>query len=257
MFSVKNIIALGLGALLGIGIPLAAAVIFKLKRRKAWLPSVFIGAATFFVFAMILEQLLHSIMLPIVSGNTAAYCIYGILAAGIFEETGRFVAYKTLMKKHLSTDNAIYMGIGHGGFEALLLLGLNMFSYFIIALVSTVTGSTDLFTSQVPPEAAETLKLQLEAVSQVGIANVLLSMLERLIAMTLHICMSVWVYEAVARKGKLWLYPAAIAAHALFDLSAVLYQTGILTSLSAVYIPMTIFTGVIVFATVKMAKALS
>lgn len=257
MFSVKNIIVLGLGALLGIGIPLAAAVIFKLKRRNTWLPSVFIGAATFFVFAMILEQLLHSIMLPIVSGNTAAYCIYGILAAGIFEETGRFVAYKILMKKHLSTDNAIYMGIGHGGFEALLLLGLNMFSYFIIALVSTVTGSTDLFTSQVPPEMAETFKSQLEAISQVGISNVLLSMFERLIAMTLHICMSVWVYEAVARKGKLWLYPAAIAAHALFDLSAVLYQTGVLTSLSAVYIPMTIFTGVIVFATVKMAKALS
>lgn len=257
MFSVKNIIVLGLGALLGIGIPLAAAVIFKLKRKDTWFPSVLIGAATFFVFAMILEQLLHSVMIPIVTGNTAAYCIYGILAAGIFEETGRFVAYKTLMKKHLSTENAIYMGIGHGGFEALLLLGLNMFSYFIIALVSTVTGSTDLFTSQVPPEMAETFKSQLEAISQVGISNVLLSMFERLIAMTLHICMSVWVYEAVARKGKLWLYPAAIAAHALFDLSAALYQTGILTSLSVVYIPMTLLTGIIVFVTVKMAKALS
>lgn len=57
MFSVKNIIVLGLGALLGIGIPLAAAVFFKLKRKDTWFPSVLIGAATFFVFAMILEQL--------------------------------------------------------------------------------------------------------------------------------------------------------------------------------------------------------
>lgn len=241
MFSAYNIISLGIGALLGLGIPAAAIIIFKLKNRGAWLPSVFIGAAAFFVFAMILEQLLHSVMLPIVKNNTVAYCVYGILAAGVFEETGRLAAYKTLMRKHLSMTNAVYMGLGHGGFEVIMILGLNMTSYFLTALFIGSTGGAEQLAAQ-NSISADTLTAQLEAISQIGIGDVMLSFFERLIAMTFHVCMSVWVYKAVSQKGKFWFYPAAIAAHALLDLSAVLYQTGAVTNLAAVYIPMTVLT---------------
>lgn len=253
MFSAYNIISLGAGALLGIGIPTAAAIIFKVKNKNVWLPSVFTGAAVFLVFAMILEQLLHSVMRPIIGDNVAFYCIYGALAAGIFEETGRLAAYKTVMRKHLSTDNALYMGIGHGGFEAIMILGLNMLVYFIMALAFDSRENTELLAAQ-NSVSAELMTAQLEVIARVGIPDILLSVFERLIAMTFHVCMSVWMYKSVSQKGKFWLYPAAVIAHALLDLSAVLYQTGVLTSIAAVYITMTAVTGIIVFVTVKMVK---
>ncbi|MBD5383577.1 MAG: YhfC family intramembrane metalloprotease, partial [Ruminococcaceae bacterium] len=140
MFGSQTIAALFVGGLLALIIPIAAAVVFKLKNRETWLPSVFIGAGTFFVFALILEQLLHAVMRPIVQGNVLLTCVYGALAAGIFEETGRFVAYKTLMKKRYATKNAVYMGIGHGGCEAIVLVGINFISYAFIALAVNVLG---------------------------------------------------------------------------------------------------------------------
>lgn len=256
MFSVGNIIALGVGTLLGIGIPTAAAVIFKLKNREAWVPSVFAGAATFLVFAMILEQILHSVMLPIVKDNTAAYCVYGVLAAGIFEETGRLAAYKTLMKNHYSTKNAVFMGIGHGGFEAVMILGLNMLAYFAMAVFIGIVGNAEQFMVQNSPIPIETAAEQVKAILRIGMGDVALSVYERVISMIFHICMSVWVYKAVSQKGKIWLYPAAIAAHAVLDLFAVLYQRNVLANIAAVYVPMTVLVGVIVFITVKLAKRL-
>lgn len=252
----ENIIALAVGTLLGIGIPVASVIIFKLKNRDAWLPSALIGAATFLVFALVLEQILHSVMLPIVSGSTFAYCIYGVLAAGIFEETGRYAAYKILMKKHYSTVNAVLMGIGHGGFEMLMVLGLNMIGYFVMAIFIDITGNIEQFIVQSSPIPIETVTEQIKAILEIGIGDVALSVFERIIAMVFHICMSVWVYNAVSQKGKTWLYLAAVLAHAVLDLFAVLYQRNVLTNLAGVYVPMAVFTGVIVFVTVKMVKKL-
>ena len=115
----ETIISLIVGGLLAIILPAAAIIIYKLRRKDTWVVSALIGAGTFLVFALVLEQLLHTVMMPVVGGNKVLYCIYGCLAAGVFEETGRFVAYKLFMKKHHTAQNAVMMGLGHGGFEAM------------------------------------------------------------------------------------------------------------------------------------------
>lgn len=258
MFSSSTVAMLFVGGALGIIIPVAAAVIFKLKNRETWLPSVFIGAGAFFVFAMILEQILHAVMIPIVSGNALLMSIYGCLAAGVFEETGRFVAYKTLMKRHYSTKNALYMGIGHGGCEALLLVGVNFISYAAIALMVNVIG-VDRFIQMSTvgnAEIAETIRTQLDAIAGIGAVTVFQAVYERLIAMTFHICMSVIVYKAASRRGKIWLYPLAVVLHAVLDVPAMLYQLGIITSIPAVHIIMTAFVAAVVFGTVMLCKRL-
>ncbi len=258
MFSSSTVAMLFVGGALGFIIPVGAAVIFKLKNRETWLPSVFIGAGTFFVFAMILEQLLHAAMIPIVSGSAVLMSVYGALAAGIFEETGRFVAYKTLMKRHYSTKNALYMGIGHGGCEALLLVGVNFISYAVIALTVNVLG-IDRFIQMSTAgnaEIAETIRTQLDSIAGIGAITVVQAIYERIIAMTFHICMSAVVYKAVSQRGKIWLYPLAVALHALLDVPAMLYQLGILTSIPAVHIAMTVFVAIVVFGTLMLCKKL-
>lgn len=249
--------ALAVGGILGLAIPIAAIIVFKKKNRDSWLPGVFIGAGTFIVFAMILETILHSVMLPLVQGNTWAYAIYGALAAGVFEETGRFVAYKTLMRKHLTTKNGVLMGLGHGGVEAMIVLGAMYLLYLIMAITANSAGGIEPFLESLNGTAPaenfiESTRVMLTTVEQIKFVNIIAPVYERLLAMTFHVCMSVWVYKAVTQKK--WLYPAAIAAHAFFDIFAAMFQTGVITSVLLLYGIITVITIAAVIVTVMLAK---
>lgn len=256
-YSTETIVALGLCGLLAIIIPIAAIIIYRIKNKDAWIPAALIGAGTFFVFALVLEQLLHLVMIPVIGDSIVGYVIYGALAAGIFEETGRFVAYKTLMKNHYTTKNAIFMGLGHGGFEAMFIIGATMFSYLAMAVMVNAMGLDEVMrlTGGNDPAVAEIAKAQLESIADFGFIKVGLNIFERLIAMTVHVCFSVWVYKAVSQKGKVWLFPAAALMHAVVDVSAALYQKGVIELLYT-YIYMTVLTAIVVVITVIMAKKL-
>lgn len=258
MFASSTIVSLLIGGLLAFIIPLAAVIIFKLKNREVWLPSVFIGAGTFLLFALVLEQLLHSVMLPIVQGSTLLYSVYGALAAGVFEETGRFVAYKTLMRKHYTTKNAVYIGIGHGGFEAIAVLGITLLSYVGIAVAVNSLG-IDAVAEQLAggnPALVETARQQLDAIGTYGFANMAMGIYERIIAMVFHVCMSVIVYKAVSQRGKIWLYPCAVVIHAAMDFPVALFQRGVFTSILLMYVILTAFAVIAVFAAVWLTKKL-
>ena len=256
MFSTETIAALAVGGVLAILIPIIAVIVFKKKNRDSWLPSVFIGAGTFIVFAMVLEQILHVVMLPIVKDNIIMYSVYGALAAGVFEEAGRFVAYKTLMKKHYTTKNAVLMGIGHGGCEAIIALGITLFTFLVLAIMTNAIGLDKVLelTDGGSPEVTETAKSQLETIREYNFISVAMGIYERIVAMTFHVCMSVFVYKAVTQKGKIWLYPTAILLHALLDFPAAMYQAKAITSIAVVYVIMTVFVALIVISTVIMVK---
>ena len=62
---------------------------------------------------MLLEQLMHSLVLlkmgPVskaLSENLWLYALYGGLAAGLFEETGRYLTMRFLMKGKWTRENA-------------------------------------------------------------------------------------------------------------------------------------------------------
>lgn len=256
MFSTQTIAALAVAGALGILVPTAAIVVFKLKNRDVKLKAAFVGMLTFFLFAMVLEQFLHMAMIPVVGSSGVWFVVYSSLAAGVFEETGRLVAYKTLMKRELTLKNAVYMGIGHGGFEAAAVLGFSMIVYLVMAVTANGYGGVEAFLEATKNNGSEVTRentrTTLETLEQVGFANVFLSLYERIVAMTLHVCMSVWVYKAVTER--MWLYPAAIAAHALLDVSAALYQLGAVTNIAIIYVIMTVYVAVVVFATIKITK---
>lgn len=256
MFTTETLAALVIGGVLGLAIPIAAIIVFKKKNRDSWLPSAFIGVATFIVFAMILESLLHTVMLPIVQGNPWVYGVYGALAAGVFEETGRFVAYKTLMRKHLTTKNSVMMGLGHGGVEAMILLGVSFLGYVIVALNVNSVGGIEAYMETLKgtttDELTESTRVLLVSLEQLKLVNIITPVYERILAMTFHVCMSVWVYKAVTQK--MWLYPAAILAHAFFDIFAAMFQAGVITSVWLLYGIFTVITIATVFVTVKLSK---
>ncbi len=214
-------------ALLGFAIPVFLCW-WAVKKHQAKLSTILIGAGTFVVFALVLESMVHQIVLKgpsgaAIQGKTLYYALYGGLMAGLFEETGRFLAMKFLLKKESSTPKAgVAYGLGHGGAEMALLFGLSMISIFTMAVMINA-GQTDLLTSGVPAEAQDQLATQLDQIKDASAGIYLIGLWERFSALILQVSLSILVWAAARRGGKWgWLFPAAILLHALVDGIAVI-----------------------------------
>ena len=216
-------------AFLGIAVPVCLAV-YLVRKHRAKLSSILIGAGTFILFALVLESILHQLVLKgphgsDILGNTLLYALYGGLAAGVFEETGRFLTMKFLMKKEPSKPlPGIAYGVGHGGAEMLIIFGITMINNLVIsALINS--GQADAIFAKVPEEAAGQLQAQLDQLQTLGAGTLLIGLWERFSALILHLGLSMLVWVAVRKGGKwLWLFPAAIVLHAIVDAGAVLLQ---------------------------------
>lgn len=244
--SVMNITALILQGGLCILFPFVLLIVWLVKTKAKKLPSL-IGALTFAVFAMGLETLPKYFLLiqknsvsDYILGHTWAFAAVGCLLAGIFEECGRFIAFKTVMKKYRDRRDAVTYGIGHGGFEAAFLIGFSVLSYVVMAFLMK-NGMFDTVMQQagdaVTQEQIDLLKSQITGANFLG---ALVGVWERLTAVTFHISLSVLVFRAAREKGKGWLFPLAILLHGVFDLVAALYQAGAITSIWLVEVLLTI-----------------
>lgn len=254
-FSGENFGAFALCGALSILIPVLMLIIYKCRNKDVPLSPFFIGCGILVVFALVLESLLHQVMIPIVSGNILTYALYGAFAAGIFEETGRLAAFGLLMKKHDDPRTALMYGMGHGGIEAILIVGVTMLSYiFIAATVNSVgiESAVQLYSAG-QPENAELIRQQFEQLRSMSMGNALLSVYERIIAITVHISLSVVVFAAVKVKGKGWLYVLAVLLHAMLDFPVAFYQKGALNA-PVLYVLLTLCTGIMVLVGVKCFK---
>ena len=255
MFSGIKVASMFICCLLCIIIPIGAMIIYKKKNKDVRISSFFIGGAVFILFALVLEQIMHYFMLPAVSGSTVAYVFYRAFAAGIFEETGRLAAFKTVMKKQNDPKEAVMYGLGHGGTEAILLAGLSMLSSVVTAVMTNQMGVEAIvsLSSGGNTETAELVRSQLETLAAVGTGTMLLSVLERIIAITFHTAMSVMVFESARVKGKGFLFPVCIVFHAVLDIPAALYQRQVIP-LYAVYPIIIVITAAAVYFAVRSYK---
>lgn len=232
MVPVSSLILMAVGAVLGIAVPVCLAV-WLMRKYRARLSTILIGAGTFIVFALVLESIVHQLVLKgpngsAIMGNTLLFAVYGGLAAGVFEETGRFLSMKFLLKKEPSTAlPGIAYGIGHGGAEMLIIFGITMISNFVVSALINAGLSGILF-AKVPEDAAAQLQAQLNQLQTVGAGTLLTGLWERISALVLHLGLSMLVWVAVRKGGKwLWLFPAAVALHAIVDAGVVMLQKSV------------------------------
>ena len=197
-------------------LPIAAWIVFTRSLKLSW-KLVLAGGLTF-----IASQILH---IPLVAalgswmaGNSLLVnaIILGLLA-GIFEETARYILFKFVLKRMRTWKQAVLVGLGHGGTEALILGVLagmafaSMLAYRTIDL-STVPG--------IPADQVELAKQQVAAYWAAPPYLPLLGFAERIFAMCLHVSLSVMVMLAIAARKPLWFW-VALLWHALVDAVAV------------------------------------
>ena len=232
MVSTGSMTVMAINALLGFAIPVFLAW-WAVKKHNAKLSTILIGAATFIVFALVLESLVHKVVLAgdraaVIQGNVLYYALYGGLMAGLFEETGRFLAMKFLLKKEpTETKPGVSYGLGHGGVEVIIVFAFSMISLLTMSVMINM-GMTDTLLAKTPESSQAALTAQLDQLETMSAGTLLYGLWERLSALTLHVGLSILVWVAVRKGGKwLWLFPAAILLHALVDGLAVILSKSV------------------------------
>lgn len=173
------------------------------------------GALTFFISQIVLRLPLLNILmtqsffLPI---RVDALLYLGFLAvsAGLFEESARWIAFR-FCKQTPTFSDALLFGLGHGGIEALLLVGL--------------------------PALFQPMSMELA----------LWSGWERTMAMIAHCCFTLIIWQGILSHQKRYLL-GAILAHAAFDFlpifiggSAIVAVEGWITGCTLVFVVIVYF----------------
>ena len=194
--------------LLMVGLPVAAVLVVG-RRWSQPLRLALAGAATF-----VASQLVHipanSILAQAFDMASQPLWIQAVvlgLSAGVFEEVARYLVFRFWQKDARSWRDAAFMGLGHGGIEAILigvLVALTLLNMVVIARVD------DPATLGLPQEALA----QVEAFWSMPLYLPLLAAAERVMAIVLHMSLSTLVVLCF-RQARIWPLVAAILWHTL------------------------------------------
>ena len=257
----SSIPSLVITVILMVLIPVVFFICWRRKHKEQTnIRYLIAGAVGFMASARVLELGVHYVCLlgdnPVsrfITGNTAVFVLYGTLMAGVFEECGRHIVLKYIMKKNRTRENAVLYGIGHGGIEILAVLLPGMILYLTIAvLFSRGDVQNALNSLKITEETAAAALPSVRAAAAFDYGMMASNVIERFFAMFIHIGLTVIVYHGVVNAKKSCL-PAAILLHMLMDTFPALYQRGVVP-LWAVEVWTAVWTVIIVFIAVKLYR---
>ena len=221
----QTLVMLGIGAVIFLVVPIIIAIIWK-KKKKAPFTTILIGAATFLLFVTV-EKVIQNFFImdttPMDAFINARPVLWSFTVGffpGLFEETGRLVAFKTLLKKRQQRETSISYGLGHGGVaEVSVIMTYTMISYIAYAALIN-SGEIATVIEQVRELAPNQLSQIEELIRQLtgfSAMYLLVMIIQRVFAVMFHVGASIMVFYACKDK-KFWLYPLAILIHTLIDM---------------------------------------
>ncbi len=249
--------------ILMIAVPVICFVYWRRKHREqtkiSWLIA---GAAGFIVSARVLELGVHYFCIvgdnPVsrfINGNTAVFVLYGIVMAGVFEECGRYIVLKYIMKKNRTRENAVLYGIGHGGIEIVAVLLPSVILSLVIAVLFSQGNAADAMNAlKITEETAAAALPTVQAAAVFDYGMMAMNVIERVFAMLLHIGLTVIVFYGVVNSKKGFL-PLAILLHMLMDTFPALYQKNVVP-LWSVEVWAALSTGIVVLTAARLYRIL-
>ena len=256
-----SLAALAVTALLLILIPVGAAVWWRRKHKDTTtLRYLIAGALGFLITVRVLELGVHYFCLlsdnsvsRFINGSTLAYVLYGIIMAGVFEECGRYIIMKYIVKKDRTRENAVFYGIGHGGIEVLAVILPSIISLFYIALLfSKGDTAAALSALNITEDIAAAAYPQVLTAANYSLVSGAITVVERILTMFVHTGLSVLVFYGVVNNKKGCL-PLAIVLHMAVDTVPAIYQRGGV-SIAVCELWCAVWAAVIAFTAVKKYK---
>ena len=114
-----------------------------------------------------------------------------------------------------------------------MVAGFGMVTSIVLSVTVVNAGAADSFLSQLPEALRGGYAQRLDALAATPAPLYLLGVGERVIAIALHIALSVLVWMAFSGRIGRWWILGAVLAHALCDVGAALYQGGAISVFAA------------------------
>lgn len=230
MVPALSFVFMAVSLLISIGLPVALTIwVMKKYRPGFW--AVASGMIVFLVLQVFIRIPLMQAFAASEAGNVfiennmLLYVVIAALTAGIFEEFGRYFAFKIMLKNRRGFGHGLAYGIGHGGIEAIVLIGLSYVSNIVVSIMINSGGTAAL-------SGAEAAMLQpgINAILATPSIDFLIGGVERIFAICLHIGFSILVLYGV-RKRNIAYTLLAVLLHGVVDFAVV----NIATSLGALW----------------------
>ncbi len=218
------ILGFTLSVLLMVVIPVILAAVLRRRFQVPWILFA-LGTVTFIGSQVVhfpLNSLLASLHILPERGLTdpsislVQSCLVLGLTAGLCEETARAVGY-WLLKKYRHLEDGVMLGLGHGGIESMVFGGV--LTAATLSSLAPMIG-TDLSKLNLLPEQLTVLTGQLQSLTTAPLLSAVVPLLERLVAMTLQVILSLLVLQAFRRRN-FGYYAAAVGYHLAVDAGSV------------------------------------
>jgi uncharacterized membrane protein YhfC len=180
------------------GIPIVGVFIIRKKSGRIAKPFI-AGMAAFLISQPLTRIPILNLVLPGMGWyiklqyNPYLYGIFLGLTAGIFEEFARLIIMKL--------SDGLSFGLGHGGVEAMLFLGINSIATMIM------------------------YPLKLVDLSDIGYLAILVGGFERIFAITFHVGASLIVLYGIREQKAIRFTLLAVLLHGLLDCMVVILPT--------------------------------
>lgn len=243
-------------------LPVAVLILLSRKWKLNHIPSAwFLGAAGFFIPQMLIR-------IPVMNGFAAnpnfqqfaenhyiLYCLVLAFTAGFFELAGRYGVAKILKREPMTFRRSLAAGLGHGGIEAMILIGITYINN-LIYMVMIQNGSFDAVLAQSAAAGVDVSQLYAvqEALLTTSPAMFLLAGYERILTMVCHAAMSLTVCFGVWKgtPGKSMIF--CLLFHTLLDSTVIInglatpYLGNVISQNTAYLLIYTILTAAAIFA---------
>lgn len=149
-----------------------------MRKKRSVLLMFCLGMLAFFLSQMVLRIPLLQLLQRQLSfsmftlSSPVLYLLFLAFTAGVFEEVARFLCFRSTRKRHDELWDALAFGLGHGGIEAMLLVGIPLLQF------------------------------------DVSMNNVVVACFERVTTIALHVALSIIVWKGVQKHQLRYLFIA-------------------------------------------------
>lgn len=230
-------------------LPVAVLIVLSRKWKLNHIPSAcFLGALGFFIPQMLIRtRVLENFAAnpnfqTFVENHYLLYCLILAFTAGAFELAGRYGVAKVLKREPMTFRRSLAAGLGHGGIESMLLIGITYVNN-LVYMVMIQSGSFEAVIAQSTAAGVDPAQLYAvrDALLSTSPALFLLAGYERLLTMVCHAAMSMMVCFGVwqGRPGKAMI--SCLIFHTLLDCTPIIQglatpYLGNVISLSTAYV---------------------
>ncbi len=271
MVSAGAIIGIVITLFISLILPILILIIFGVKNKQQGIWSAWgLGALGFFVPQIIIRlPILNSIASSegyksFAKNHYVVYCFVLAFTAGLFELVGRYVVAKVIAKK-FTFKRGIAAGLGHGGIEAMILIGMTYINNLIYAVMIN-TGGLDATIESLSGTGIDTNQLVnvKEAMLSTNASLFYFAGYERILTMIGHVALSLIVcYFVVKKKDAIGLL-ICLGLHFILDFVSVIisgmstqYLGNVLSdnmALIITYVFLTVMAVIFVFIIMKIRK---